>query len=218
MASPFVRVALAPKDPILGMTELFLADTRKSKINLGVGVYTDADGKVPVLAAVKAAESERMAGMPTRSYLPIDGMAMYNTATQKLLFGADSPLIRDGRVVTVQGLGGTGGLKIGADFLKQLTPDAEVLISDPSWENHLALFTQAGFKVSTYPYYQASTFGLDFEGMTAALNAAKPGTIVVLHTCCHNPTCACWPTQASNSSCRARSRSRSRSTASASAR
>jgi aromatic-amino-acid transaminase len=188
MASPFLRVELAPKDPILGMTELFLADSRKTKINLGVGVYTDADGKVPVLAAVKAAESQRMAGMPTRSYLPIDGMAMYNAATQKLLFGADSAVVRDGRVVTVQALGGTGGLKIGADFLRQLTPGARVLISDPSWENHLALFTQAGFDVATYPYYDPSTSGLDFDGMVGALNAAEPGTIVVLHTCCHNPT------------------------------
>ena len=188
MDSPFVAVALAPKDPILGMTEFYLADARPAKINLGVGVYTDAAGKVPILAAVKVAEGERMAGMPTRSYLPIDGMAMYNSGTQKLLFGADSAVVRDGRVVTVQALGGTGGLKIGADFLRQLSPKARVLISDPSWENHLALFTQAGFEVATYPYYDASSFGLDFDGMIAALEAAEAGTIVVLHACCHNPT------------------------------
>jgi aromatic-amino-acid transaminase len=187
-ASPFKSVELAPKDPILGMTELFLADTRKNKINLGVGVPTDENGKVPVLAAVQEAERVRLAGMPTRSYLPIDGMGMYNAATQKLLFGADSPLLAAGRAVTVQALGGTGGLKIGADFLKMVSPNAMVLISDPSWENHLALFTQAGFEVSAYPYYDAGTFGLDFDGMLRALNAAKPGTIVVLHGCCHNPT------------------------------
>jgi len=188
MQSPFSAVALAPKDPILGMTEMYLADARKNKINLGVGVYTDGNGKVPVLAAVKAAETERMAGMPTRSYLPIDGMSTYNLATQKLLFGADSPLLKDGRVVTVQALGGTGALKIGADFLKQLRPDARVLISDPSWENHAALFGQAGFDVGAYRYYDPKTFGLDFAGMIASLEAAAPGTIVVLHACCHNPT------------------------------
>jgi aromatic-amino-acid transaminase len=187
-ASPFNAVELAPKDPILGMTELYLADSRKTKINLGVGVYTDENGKVPVLAAVLEAERERLAGMPTRSYLPIDGMGMYNAATQKLLFGADSTLLAEGRVVTVQALGGTGGLKLGADFLKQLRPDAKVLISDPSWENHLALFTQAGFEVESYPYYDAKTFGLDFDGMLGALAAAERGTIVVLHACCHNPT------------------------------
>jgi aromatic-amino-acid transaminase len=188
MQSPFSAVALAPKDPILGMTEMYLADARKNKINLGVGVYTDGNGKVPVLAAVKAAEAERMAGMPTRSYLPIDGLSTYNRATQKLLFGAESPLLENGRVVTVQALGGTGALKIGADFLKQLRPDAQVLISDPSWENHAALFGQAGFDVATYRYYDPATFGLDFDGMVASLEAAAPGTIVVLHACCHNPT------------------------------
>jgi len=188
MHSPFSAVALAPRDPILGMTELYLADARKDKINLGVGVYTDGNGKVPILAAVKAAETERMAGMPTRSYLPIDGMSTYNLATQKLLFGAASPLLKDGRVVTVQALGGTGGLKIGADFLKQVRSDAQVLISDPSWENHAALFGQAGFDVATYRYYDPKTCGLDFDGMLASLEAAQPGTIVVLHACCHNPT------------------------------
>jgi aromatic-amino-acid transaminase len=188
MDSPFQHVALAAKDPILGMTELFLADPRREKVNLGVGVYTDGAGKVPILAAVRTAEGERMAGMPTRSYLPIDGMSMYNAATQELVFGGRSTSIRDGRIVTAQALGGTGALKIGADFLRQLWPDAKVLISDPSWENHLALFTQAGFAVSSYPYYDAKTHGLDFDGMIGALQAAAPGTIVVLHACCHNPT------------------------------
>ncbi len=188
MASPFNHVELAPKDPILGMTEAYLADSRSPKINLGVGVYTNADGKVPVLRAVSEVEQERMRMPPMRSYLPIDGMSTYNLVSQKLLFGDDSKLLVDGRVVTAQSLGGTGGLKVGADFLHQLTPGAKVLISDPSWENHLALFTQAGFDVSTYPYYDAATHGLDFDGMIGALSAAVPGTIVVLHACCHNPT------------------------------
>ena len=186
--SPFHDVQLAPKDPILGMTEAFNGDVRTTKINLGVGVYTDADGKVPVLAAVREAEQMRVTKALARSYLPIDGLVPFNALAQKLLFGDGAPVLVDGRVVTAQALGGTGALKIGADFLHQLTPDVEVLISDPSWENHLALFTQAGFHVRDYPYYDAVTRGLDFDAMIATLRAAKPGTIVVLHACCHNPT------------------------------
>ena len=186
--SPFESVQLAPRDPILGITEAFNADDRKAKVNLGVGVYQDADGKVPVLAAVREVERMRAASVPTRSYLPIDGIGLYNSSAQKLLFGADAKVIADGRVVTVQALGGTGALKIGADFLKAVSPEAEVLISDPSWENHLALFTNAGFKVRAYPYFDASTFGLNFAGMLGALKEAEAGTIVVLHGCCHNPT------------------------------
>ncbi|MEO8937809.1 MAG: amino acid aminotransferase [Burkholderiaceae bacterium] len=188
MPSPFRSVELAPKDPILGMTEAFNADERPFKINLGVGVYTDENGKVPVLAAVREAENQRATKALARSYLPIDGIVPYNALTQKLLFGDGAKILADGRVVTAQALGGTGGLKIGADFLHQLTPNAEVLISDPSWENHLALFTQAGFNVRYYPYYDAATRGIDFDGMIAAFEAAAPGTIVVLHACCHNPT------------------------------
>ena len=188
MTSPFQDVALAPRDPILGMTEAYNADERPNKINLGMGVYTDADGRVPVLSAVREAEHLRLANTPTRSYLPIDGIALYNSGAQKLLFGEGAKVLADGRVVTVQALGGTGALKVGADFLHQLSPDAEVLISDPSWENHLGLFTTAGFKVRSYPYYDAATYGLDFDGMIAVLKSAAPGTIVVLHACCHNPT------------------------------
>ncbi len=188
MDSPFLAVALAPRDPILGMTEAYNADGRSNKINLGMGVYTDADGRVPILSAVREAEHLRLTNTPTRSYLPIDGIALYNSGARKLLFGEDSQLLADGRVVTVQALGGTGALKVGADFLHQLSPDAEVLISDPSWENHLALFTAAGFKVRNYAYFDATTRGLDFDGMIVALQSAAPGTIVVLHACCHNPT------------------------------
>ena len=186
--SPFSSVELAPKDPILGMTEAFNADDRPGKINLGVGVYTDENGRVPVLAAVREAEQLRITKALAHSYLPIDGLAGYNLLTQKLLFGENAPLLAAGRVVTAQALGGTGALKIGADFLYQLDPHAEVLISDPSWENHVALFTQAGFAVRNYPYYDPATHGLDFDGMIAALEGASPGTIVVLHACCHNPT------------------------------
>jgi len=184
----FDSVQLAPRDPILGLSESFAADTRPNKVNLGVGVYCDDAGKIPVLRAVREAERARIESASPRGYLPIEGIAAYDAAVQKLLFGEDSPLIAEGRVVTAQSLGGTGGLKIGADLLKRFKPSASVLISDPSWENHRALYEGAGFKVDTYPYYNAQTHGLDFDGMQAALNAAGPESIVVLHACCHNPT------------------------------
>ncbi len=184
----FEDVQLAPRDPILGLTEAFAADSRPTKVNLGAGVYSDDNGKVPLLRAVREAERARVeAGVP-RGYLPIEGLAAYDAAVQKLIFGAGSPLIAADRLVTAQALGGTGALKIGADFLKRISPNAKVLISDPSWENHRALFEGAGFAVSAYPYYDAATRGLDFAGMRSALRAAPAGTIVALHACCHNPT------------------------------
>jgi aromatic-amino-acid transaminase len=186
--SPFHGVELAPRDPIIGLTEAFVADTRPNKVNLGAGVYIDESGKIPLLRAVREAERARVeAGVP-RGYLPIEGLAAYDAAVQKLLFGAGSPLIGSGRLVTAQALGGTGALKIGADFLKRISPDAQVLISEPSWENHRALFEGAGFKVAGYPYYDAPSHGLNFAGMCAALRAAPAGTIIALHACCHNPT------------------------------
>ncbi|AOI92848.1 aromatic amino acid aminotransferase [Burkholderia pseudomultivorans] len=186
--SLFSAVQLAPRDPILGLNEAFNADTRPTKVNLGVGVYTNEDGKIPLLRAVRDAEKARVdAGLP-RGYLPIDGIAAYDAAVQKLLLGNDSPLIAAGRVVTAQALGGTGALKIGADFLRTVNPNAKVAISDPSWENHRALFEAAGFEVVAYPYYDAATNGVNFEGMLSALNGYAAGTIVVLHACCHNPT------------------------------
>jgi aromatic-amino-acid transaminase len=186
--SPFQGVELAPRDPIIGLTEAFVADTRPNKVNLGAGVYIDESGKIPLLRAVREAERARVeAGVP-RGYLPIEGLAVYDAAVQKLLFGAGSPLIGSGRLVTAQALGGTGALKIGADFLKRINPDAQVLISEPSWENHRALFEGAGFKVGSYPYYDAPSHGLNFAGMCAALRAAPAGTIIALHACCHNPT------------------------------
>jgi aromatic-amino-acid transaminase len=186
--SPFQTVELAPRDPIIGLTEAFVADSRPLKVNLGAGVYIDDNGKIPLLRAVREAERARVeAGVP-RGYLPIEGLAAYDAAVQKLLFGTDSPLIAAGRLVTAQALGGTGALKIGADFLKRINPSARVLISDPSWENHRALFEGAGFEVGSYPYYDAATRGLNFAGMCSALRAAPAGTIVALHACCHNPT------------------------------
>jgi len=186
--SLFSTVELAPRDPILGMTEAFNADPNPAKVNLGVGVYFDEQGKLPILRCVLAAEKQLAESPKPKGYLPIDGIAAYDRAVQDLVFGADSAALRDGRVATVQTLGGTGGLKVGADFLQRLNPQAKVLISDPSWENHRALFTQAGFEVQSYPYYDAATHGIRFEAMLAALNAAAPGTVVVLHACCHNPT------------------------------
>jgi aromatic-amino-acid transaminase len=184
----FTAVEMAPRDPILGLNEQYAADSNPNKVNLGVGVYYDDNGKLPLLACVKAAEEDMMKTPTARGYLPIDGIVAYDNAVKGLVFGADSEPVQSGRVATIQAIGGTGGLKVGADFLKKLSPNAKVLISDPSWENHRALFTNAGFVVETYPYYDAAKRGVDFDGMLGALNAAPAGTIVVLHACCHNPT------------------------------
>ena len=186
--SIFAAVELAPRDPILGLTEQFVADPNPAKVNLGVGVYFDANGKLPLLRCVQEAEALMLAAVKPRGYLPIDGIAAYDSAVQSLGFGAASSLIADGRLATVQALGGTGGLKLGADFLARIDPQASVYISDPSWENHRALFEAAGFSVRTYPYYDATRLGIDFDAMLGALDAAAPGSIVVLHACCHNPT------------------------------
>ena len=192
MSSLFAAVEMAPRDPILGLNEQFNADPNPAKVNLGVGVYFDDTGKLPLLECVLAAEKMMMEAPKARGYLPIDGIAAYDKAVQGLVFGADSAAVKAGRIATVQALGGTGGLKIGADLLKRMTPNAQVLISDPSWENHRALFEGAGFAVAQYPYYDAAKRdtegGIDFAGMLATLNTAAAGTIVVLHACCHNPT------------------------------
>jgi aromatic-amino-acid transaminase len=188
MASLFAAVEMAPRDPILGLNEQFNADPNPAKVNLGVGVYYDDDGKLPLLKCVAQAEKQMVEAPKARGYLPIDGIAAYDKAVQGLVFGADTEAVKSGRIATVQAVGGTGGLKVGADFLKRVSPVAKVLISDPSWENHRALFEGAGFPVENYPYYDAARRGLDFDGMLAALNSAAAGTIVVLHACCHNPT------------------------------
>ena len=186
--SLFSAVEMAPRDPILGLNEQYNADTNPNKVNLGVGVYFDDNGKLPLLQCVQAFEKTMMDKPTARGYLPIDGIAAYDAAVKSLVFGADSEPVKSGRVATVQAIGGTGGLKVGADFLKRLNPAAKVLISDPSWENHRALFTNAGFTVESYRYYDETTRGLNFAGMLADLKAAPAGTVVVLHACCHNPT------------------------------
>ena len=186
--SLFANVELAPRDPILGLNEAFNADARPGKVNLGVGVYFTDEGKIPLLRAVQAAEKTMMEKSAPRGYLPIEGINAYNQGVQNLLFGKDSALLSNGRVVTAQAVGGTGALKIGADFIKRLEPNAVVAISDPSWENHRALFESAGFKVVNYKYYDAQTRGVDFDGMVASLEALPAKSVVVLHACCHNPT------------------------------
>jgi aromatic-amino-acid transaminase len=179
---------MAPGDPILGLTEAFNADRNPKKVNLGVGVYYDDDGKVPLLECVRRAERQLVEQAAPRNYLPIEGLPAYDRAVRELVFGTDCPALKAGRIVTVQALGGTGGLKIGADFLRRAAPEAEAWISDPTWENHRGLFENAGFKVQAYPYYDATTHGLNFEGMIDALRAMPAGSVVVLHACCHNPT------------------------------
>ncbi|MDQ7912431.1 amino acid aminotransferase [Pseudomonas sp. 102515] len=186
--SLFSAVEMAPRDPILGLNEAYNADARPHKVNLGVGVYYDEQGRIPLLRAVAEAEKQRVAAQAPRGYLPIEGIAAYDQAVQHLLFGAESSLVRDGRAITVQAVGGTGALKIGADFLKRLLPDAVVAISDPSWENHRALFESAGFPVQNYRYYDAASNGLNREGFLADLHALPERSVVVLHACCHNPT------------------------------
>ena len=181
-------IELAPRDPILGITEAFVADTNPNKVNLGVGVYCDDNGKVPLLECIRRAEREVTDRAAPRSYLPIDGIAAYDKATQALLFGADSETVQSGRALTVQALGGTGALKLGADFLRRFAPDAAVWISNPSWENHRALFEGAGITVNSYAYFDPATRGLDFAAMAADLERIPSGSIVVLHGCCHNPT------------------------------
>jgi len=182
--SLFSAVEMAPRDPILGLNEAFNSDTRPNKVNLGVGVYYNEDGRIPLLRAVAEAEQARIAAHAPRGYLPIEGIAAYDGAVQKMLFGADSALLADGRVVTIQALGGTGALKVGADFLKRLLPDATVAISNPSWENHRALFESAGFPVHQYAYYDAASHGVDRAGMLADLKALPARSIIVLHACC----------------------------------
>lgn len=186
--SLFSSIQMAPRDPILGLNEAFNADARADKVNLGVGVYLTEAGKIPLLRAVQMAERQRLELAIARGYLPIDGVASYNQGVQHLLFGKNSSLLAAQRVITVQALGGTGALKIGADFLKRLLPKAQVAISRPSWENHRALFEAAGFNVNEYQYYDAATHALDFNGMVEALRALPKQSIVVLHACCHNPT------------------------------
>lgn len=187
-APVFSAIEMAPRDPILGITESYNADKNPNKVNLGVGVYYDDAGKVPLLECVRKAEAQLMEKASPRTYLPIEGLASYDKTVQELVFGAESAVIQEKRAITAQALGGTGALKLGADFLKRFAPGAQVWISDPSWENHRALFESAGFTVNSYPYYDAATRGVNFAGMAKALKEIAAGSIVVLHACCHNPT------------------------------
>ena len=184
----FASVQLAPKDPIFGLTEAYTADQRPGKVNLGVGVYYTDDGKVPLLKAVLAAEQEVVAKQSPRAYIPIEGPNPYNSAVQNLLFGADSPLIKDGRVVTAECLGGTGALRVGGDFVKRLDTGAPAAISAPSWENHRGIFESAGYQVLEYTYFDPKTRGVDFDGMVKSLESFPAKTLAILHACCHNPT------------------------------
>ncbi|APO95901.1 aromatic amino acid transaminase [Xanthomonas vesicatoria] len=184
----FANVEQVPGDPILGLTEAYNADSRPNKVNLGVGIYYDENGRIPLLRAVHKIEQQLAQEAKPRGYLPIDGLAAYDKATQELLFGAESALLASGRVATSQTVGGSGALRVGADLLKKLLPTSTIAISNPSWENHRAVFGAAGFEVVDYTYFDAATHGLNFDGMLADLAKLKPGTVVLLHACCHNPT------------------------------
>jgi aromatic-amino-acid transaminase len=191
----FSSVELAPRDPILGLYETFNADTRTNKVNLGVGVYFTDEGKIPLLRAVQVAEKQILENPKSRGYLPIEGIATYNSAVQSLVFGENSPIIAQNRAVTFEGLGGTGALKVGADFIKRLKPGSQVAISDPSWENHRGLFEGAGFPVVNYPYYNPETRGVNFVAMKEFLLLMPTDSVIVLHACCHNPTGADMSTE-----------------------
>ncbi|HEV2667631.1 MAG TPA: amino acid aminotransferase [Blastocatellia bacterium] len=187
-ASPFAQIELAPPDPIIGLTEAFNNDANPKKVNLGAGVYQDGAGRVPILHVVREAQERLLEKEETKNYMPIDGIPAFNQQVQALLLGADSGALAGSRAVTAQALGGTGALKVGADFLKRFFSSSEVWISDPSWENHRQLFEAAGFTVNNYPYYDSETRGLDFASMLDTLKGLPPRSVVLLHACCHNPT------------------------------
>lgn len=186
--SLFSAIEMAPRDPILGLNETFNADTRSHKVNLGVGVYFDEAGRIPLMQAVVRAEEKHLQARLARGYLPIEGVISYGNAVQKLLFGEQSPLLQNKQVVTVQSIGGTGALRLGADFILTLPNSGVVAISNPSWENHRALFTTAGYQVQDYTYYDPATHGLNLPAMLADIESLPERSVVVLHACCHNPT------------------------------
>ncbi|MFZ6799797.1 aromatic amino acid transaminase [Undibacterium sp. Di24W] len=184
----FQHVEAYAGDPILSLNEAFGKDTRPNKINLSIGIYFDDNGKIPMLPSVRAAELKVVAAAGARPYLPMEGAANFRTAVQHLLFGADRPAVKEGRVVTLQTVGSSGGLKVGADFVKRYFPEATMLVSDPTWDNHRAVFEGSGLPVKTYPYYNSETGGLRFDEMLASLKQAEEKSVVLLHACCHNPT------------------------------
>ncbi|HOX67596.1 MAG TPA: amino acid aminotransferase [Burkholderiaceae bacterium] len=175
-------------DPILTLNETFGRDPRPHKINLSIGIYFDDAGKLPVMGAVREAESAMLQTIGARPYQPMEGAVNYRQAVQHLLFGATHEAVTSGRIATVQTIGGSGGLKVGGDFLKRYFPDSQVWVSDPTWDNHRAMFEGAGFTVNTYPYYDGATGGLRFDAMLAAFKALPEHSIVLMHACCHNPT------------------------------
>ncbi len=184
----FENIAAAPADPILGLADLFRADDRTNKINLGIGVYKDETGKTPVLTSVKKAEQFLLENETTKNYLSIDGIAEFARCTQELLFGKGSAMISDKRAQTAQTPGGTGGLRVAADFLANNTSAKRIWVSNPSWPNHKNVFTAAGLEVCEYSYYDAASHQLDFDGLLASLQQAQAGDVVLFHGCCHNPT------------------------------
>ena len=186
--SIFDVVAQAPEDPILGLNEAFKTDPREKKVNLSIGVYCTEEGKVPLLNVVEKAEQKILEEGAPHTYLPISGLPSFTSGVQKLLFGEDSALIKDKKAVTVQSLGGTGALKVGADFLAQVLPNPEAIVSAPTWQNHVAIFEQAGFEVGSYPYYDKASGEINFPAMLESLKGLKENTVVILHACCHNPT------------------------------
>lgn len=184
----FAHVEHYAGDPILGLMDKFAKDTRDTKVNLGVGVYYDDDGKLPVLATVQQAEAQIANPVKPRPYLPMDGLIGYRTACQNLLFGKNSQVLQDKRVATTATIGGSGALKVGADFIKKWFPKAKCYVSDPTWGNHISIFESAGISVGQYPYYNKATNGVKFDEMVAFFNGLNKHDVVLLHPCCHNPT------------------------------
>ncbi|MBN1866205.1 aspartate/tyrosine/aromatic aminotransferase [Candidatus Sumerlaeota bacterium] len=184
----FEQIQAAPPDPILGLTAAFVEDSNPDKINLGVGVYQDKNGKTPVLDTVRTAEERLVVAKTTRSYLPIEGSREYGAAVQDLVLGAEHRVVREKRAATAQAPGGTGGLRVAGDFVHKLRPNAKIWMSDPTWANHDNIFKAAGLELVSYPYYNAESKRLRLEGMIAALKKIPEGDVVLLHGCCHNPT------------------------------
>ncbi|ALK33590.1 amino acid aminotransferase [Burkholderia plantarii] len=184
----FEHIDAFPGDPILSLNENFQHDPRERKVNLSIGIYFDEAGRIPVMGAVREAERQLAASVGPKPYLPMAGIAGYRDAVQTLVFGKDCAVRDAGRIATVQTVGGSGALKVGADFIKRYFPDTPIWVSDPSWENHRFVFERSGLKVETYPYYDEATGGLRFEAMLAALDALPARSAVLLHACCHNPT------------------------------
>lgn len=178
----------APPDAILGLTEAFKKDPNPRKVNLGVGVYKDAQGRTPVLDSVKRAEQRILQSESTKNYLSIDGSPEYAAAVQELLFGADHEIMTSQRSVTAQAPGGTGALRVAADFIARMFPGKRVWLSDPTWPNHPSVFKAAGLEVGVYPYFDAAANGVKFDAMLAAIQEIPAGDVLLIHGCCHNPT------------------------------